>query len=310
MSARCLRMEASATWGQPLMSLWRFSPAPNSTSGRFCRLAPPATATRPTAGSSAFAGNSLSHQPGISRPTGAGSTENASRAWPDAAAPWTSTRWSSGSSRCSIEAAAIFSTAGHTTPSWPSSGSSFRSFAATEAAWLTDYALYAELRRQYNTGAWTRWPEPLRRREPQALAEAAAKHGRALAQEQALQFAFSVQWNQLREAAARRGIRILGDVAIFVNMDSADVWVHPELFELDENAESGSCRRRAARLLFVHRPALGQPALSLGRAWPSGASTGGSSACAAPASSMTSFASTISAASRPTGRFRPGRRRR
>ena len=50
-----------------------------------------------------------------------------------------------------------------------------------------------------------------------------------------LQFAFSSQWNHLREAAARSAIRILGDVAIFVNMDSADVWVHPEIFELDED---------------------------------------------------------------------------
>ena len=49
-----------------------------------------------------------------------------------------------------------------------------------------------------------------------------------------LQFAFALQWKTLREAAARSAIRILGDVAIFVNMDSADVWVHPELFELDE----------------------------------------------------------------------------
>jgi 4-alpha-glucanotransferase len=78
------------------------------------------------------------------------------------------------------------------------------------------------------------WPEPLRKREPEALAEIAQKHGRALAQEQVLQFAFSKQWNALRSAAAAHGIRVLGDVAIFVNMDSADVWVHPEIFELDE----------------------------------------------------------------------------
>ncbi|HEV2214951.1 MAG TPA: 4-alpha-glucanotransferase, partial [Terracidiphilus sp.] len=69
------------------------------------------------------------------------------------------------------------------------------------------------------------------------LAKVAAAYGRALAQEQALQFAFSVQWEQLREAAAKNAIRILGDVAIFVNMDSADVWVHPELFELDDELQ-------------------------------------------------------------------------
>jgi 4-alpha-glucanotransferase len=110
----------------------------------------------------------------------------------------------------------------------------FEAFCRAEQGWLLDYALYAELRREYGTGAWTEWPEPVRRRRPQALAQVAARHGRALRQEQALQFAFSVQWNQLREAAARDSIRILGDVAIFVNMDSADVWVHPEIFDLDE----------------------------------------------------------------------------
>jgi 4-alpha-glucanotransferase len=109
----------------------------------------------------------------------------------------------------------------------------FQEFCRTEAAWLDDYSLYAVLRRQFNTGAWTVWPEPLRRRQPDALAKAAKQNARDLAQERVLQFAFSRQWNDLREAAARNAIRILGDVAIFVNMDSADVWVHPELFELD-----------------------------------------------------------------------------
>ncbi len=113
----------------------------------------------------------------------------------------------------------------------------FEQFCQAEAVWLADYALYAVLRRQFNTGAWTAWPEPERRREPEALAQIAAQHGRALALEQVLQFAFSLQWNQLREAAAKSAIRILGDVAIFVNMDSADVWVHPDLFELDEELQ-------------------------------------------------------------------------
>jgi 4-alpha-glucanotransferase len=111
----------------------------------------------------------------------------------------------------------------------------FEDFLRAEASWLNDYALYAVLRRQLKTGAWAEWPEPLRRREAQALGEVSAKHARALAVERVLQFAFSRQWNQLREAAAQNGIRILGDVAIFVNMDSADVWTHPEIFELDED---------------------------------------------------------------------------
>jgi 4-alpha-glucanotransferase len=111
----------------------------------------------------------------------------------------------------------------------------FEAFLADESAWLNDYALYAVLRREFKTGAWTEWPELLRRRDPKALGEAAGQHERDLAIERVLQFAFARQWQKLRDAALESGIRVLGDVAIFVNMDSADVWVHPEIFELDEN---------------------------------------------------------------------------
>ncbi len=111
----------------------------------------------------------------------------------------------------------------------------FLAFCQTQSAWLADYALYAVLRREFNTGAWIAWPEPLKKRDPQALAEAAECHAHAIAQEKVLQFAFALQWAELRSAAGGSGIRILGDVAIFVNMDSSDVWVHPELFELDDD---------------------------------------------------------------------------
>ncbi|MGA3161842.1 MAG: 4-alpha-glucanotransferase [Terracidiphilus sp.] len=134
-----------------------------------------------------------------------------------------------------FEAAGKFLDRGPHDPSLADQWKQFEEFCRVEAVWLSDYVLYAELRRQFGTGAWTEWPEPLRRRQPEALAQATKQHSRAIGQEKALQFAFSLQWNQLREAAAQKGIRILGDVAIFVNMDSSDVWVHPELFELDKN---------------------------------------------------------------------------
>jgi 4-alpha-glucanotransferase len=111
----------------------------------------------------------------------------------------------------------------------------FGVFCRKEANWLNDYAMYAVLRTHYKTGAWAQWPEEVRRRETEALAEIARQNARALAQEQVLQFAFALQWDNVRAAAARHKIRILGDIAIFVNMDSADVWTHPELFELDED---------------------------------------------------------------------------
>jgi 4-alpha-glucanotransferase len=132
-----------------------------------------------------------------------------------------------------IEAACNFLDRGR--EHFPEQWRQFEQFCRAQAGWLDDYALYAELRRRYQTGAWTEWPEPLRQRNAQALAKAKCEHGRAIAQEQALQFAFSLQWEALRKTAAGNGIRILGDLAIFVNLDSADVWVHPELFELGDD---------------------------------------------------------------------------
>ena len=111
----------------------------------------------------------------------------------------------------------------------------FEGFCAAESGWLNDYAFYAVLRRELGTGAWTEWPEELRFRRSDALERVMQEHGPALAVEQALQFAFRKQWAALRAHAAEFGIRMMGDVAIFVNMDSADVWVHPEIFELDED---------------------------------------------------------------------------
>jgi 4-alpha-glucanotransferase len=133
-----------------------------------------------------------------------------------------------------FEAAANFLDRAPHDPQLAAQWAEFEEFCGAESAWLVDYAYYAVLRRELNTGAWAVWPEPLRHRRPEALAQIAAKHGRELAQEQVLQFAFAKQWRDLRKAAAAHGIRIMGDVAIFVNMDSSDVWVHPELFELDD----------------------------------------------------------------------------
>jgi 4-alpha-glucanotransferase len=111
----------------------------------------------------------------------------------------------------------------------------FTAFCTAEASWLNDYAYYAVFRRHFNTGAWAAWPDPIRRRDPDAMAKAAVDFGPDLAVEQVLQFAFEEQWRALRSAAAKQKIRILGDIAIFVSMDSADVWANPGLFELDED---------------------------------------------------------------------------
>ncbi len=84
--------------------------------------------------------------------------------------------------------------------------------------------------------------------------------------EQAIQFFFDEQWCALRSYCKERDIRILGDVAIFVNYDSADVWTHPELFELDEERRMIRVSGRASRLFFGDWAAVGQSAVQVGRA--------------------------------------------
>ncbi len=184
----------------------------------------------------------------------------------------------------------------------------FEEFCREEAAWLNDYALYAVLRREFKTGAWTEWPEPLRRRDPQALAQAEADHGRAVAIEKVLQFAFAEQWNQLLDAAAENGIRILGDVAIFVNMDSADVWVHPEIFELDKDLKPIRIAGVPPDYFSPTGQRWGNPLYRWDVLAATRIRSGGSIASAAPSSSTTSCASITSADSRPIGRFPPTRK--
>ena len=111
----------------------------------------------------------------------------------------------------------------------------FEGFRKAAATWLPDWALYTVLRRRHDNSCWNQWPEPLARREPEALARARQDLAGEIAVAEAIQFAFDEQWMALRDYCKERGIHFLGDIAIFVNFDSADVWTHPELFELDEH---------------------------------------------------------------------------
>jgi len=110
----------------------------------------------------------------------------------------------------------------------------FQSFCQENMSWLPEYASYVVLRRRFGDASWNEWPEEFALRKHDTLAALLTEQGRELAVEQAIQFFFDEQWRALRAYCAERKIRILGDLAIFVNYDSADVWTHPELFELDE----------------------------------------------------------------------------
>ena len=129
-----------------------------------------------------------------------------------------------------------------------------------------------------------------------------------LEDERFLQFAFFEQWCCSASYCAERGIRVIGDVSIFVSYDSADVWTHPELFRLKAGSFTGGRRRRASRRFQRDRTTLGQSAIRLGGTSNPAATTGGSGACAGRSRPATSFASIISAASKLTGRFPPTNR--
>ena len=110
----------------------------------------------------------------------------------------------------------------------------FQKFCNDNAYWLADYVMYAVLRRQFAYASWHEWPVEFARRKDEALTRFLTDHSRELAIEQTVQYFFSEQWCSLRAYALERDVRILGDIAIFVSYDSADVWTHPEIFELDD----------------------------------------------------------------------------
>ncbi|HEY6376162.1 MAG TPA: 4-alpha-glucanotransferase [Edaphobacter sp.] len=110
----------------------------------------------------------------------------------------------------------------------------FQKFCKSNISWLPDYAMFNVLRQRYNYVSWNEWPTEYAQRKHDAMTAVMNQHGRELAVEQAIQFFFNEQWCALKTYCGERKIRILGDVAIFVSYDSADVWTHPEIFELDE----------------------------------------------------------------------------
>jgi len=111
----------------------------------------------------------------------------------------------------------------------------YDSFCRENDWWLDDYVLFSVLRERFGEQPWNMWPREIARRNPDAIVQLRSKLQKELGAERFLQFAFFEQWGALRSYCADRGIRIIGDVSIFVSYDSADVWTNPELFRLKEN---------------------------------------------------------------------------
>lgn len=108
--------------------------------------------------------------------------------------------------------------------------SEFADFQARESHWLDDFSLFMAIKEAQGGGSWKDWPESLRQRDEQALNAFRASQAGSILKHKFRQFFFFRQWDALHQYAGQKGIKIVGDVPIFVAYDSADAWSHPELF--------------------------------------------------------------------------------
>ncbi|HKV35278.1 MAG TPA: 4-alpha-glucanotransferase [Pyrinomonadaceae bacterium] len=113
--------------------------------------------------------------------------------------------------------------------------SDFETFALREAHWLDDYALFRALKDAHNGVAWNDWAPEFASREPTALAGAREQLREEIEAQKFYQFLFFKQWFALKDYCNDRGIKIVGDLPIFVAQDSADVWTNPDQFKLDKD---------------------------------------------------------------------------
>jgi 4-alpha-glucanotransferase len=110
----------------------------------------------------------------------------------------------------------------------------FDDFCRKNNAWLEEYALFMACKKVHNDRAWVHWDARIRQRDPAVLQEWREKLSSELEYHRFAQFQFFRQWQEVRDRCRRHGISIMGDIPIYVAHDSADVWVHTDLFRLDE----------------------------------------------------------------------------
>ena len=113
--------------------------------------------------------------------------------------------------------------------------SSFYDFCLKNADWLSDFALFMALKDQFQGKPWYEWDKPLKFRDPDAVWNARRKLKEEIQFYQFVQYLFYKQWDDIHAYARKQGISIIGDVPIYVPLDSVDVWRNPELFQLDED---------------------------------------------------------------------------
>ncbi len=108
-------------------------------------------------------------------------------------------------------------------------------FCRRSRSWLDDFALFIVLQRRSGGKSWVEWPVHWRKRNKTTLASLREAYKDDIEREKFLQFVFAEQWHALKAYSARRKIRIIGDMPIYVDFDSADVWSHPRIFKLGKD---------------------------------------------------------------------------
>lgn len=111
----------------------------------------------------------------------------------------------------------------------------FQSFCGERQWWLDDYAIYRSIKTLQKGQPWFEWPEALKLRERKALKTASEQLFNAVESEKFYQFLFLRQWLEIRKYASKRGVKIIGDIPIFVALDSADVWCNQDKFKLNSD---------------------------------------------------------------------------
>lgn len=110
----------------------------------------------------------------------------------------------------------------------------YKEFKKEHEYWLADYSFYMAVKNSFDNLSWAEWDEDIRFREPEAVKKYQKKYKDEMEFYSFCQYKFYEQWAKLKAYANEKGIQIIGDIPLYVSMDSADVWVHGDLFELDE----------------------------------------------------------------------------
>ena len=111
--------------------------------------------------------------------------------------------------------------------------SEFDAFSKVESYWLEDFSLFSAIQGNEGTADWTHWQPELRTRQPDALLRAQKRFADDIRFHEFVQWQFCLQWKEVKVYCAAKGIRLIGDIPLFVAHQSADVWAHPELFKLN-----------------------------------------------------------------------------